>query len=175
MFPNYESGKGEYAFYCWLSEIPNWVRRVSDQVTNQKFQKSNIILEGFRHPIFMNPFENGKKHHNKSFWKIIGTLIMIKPNCKILPPPPKVTGSVQIGWANRVKHFAIFLLFFGSDFPLHAVHFLTLVLCQRDEKPNWVISSKSTNFRALHRGRPFFVISFMVLLMMREVLQTLNI
>ena len=104
----------------------------------------------------MNPFENGKKHHNKSFWKIIGTLIMIKPNCKILPPPPKVTGSVQIGWANRVKHFAIFLLFFGSDFPLHAVHFLTLVLCQRDEKPNWVISSKSTNFRALQRGRPFF-------------------
>ena len=44
-----------------VSETPNWVRHVSDQVTNQKYQKSNIIFEGFRHPIFMNPFENGKK------------------------------------------------------------------------------------------------------------------
>ena len=42
-------------------EIPNCIRCISDQVTNQKFQKSNIIFEGFRHPIFMNPFENGKK------------------------------------------------------------------------------------------------------------------
>ena len=35
----------------------NWVKRLS---TNQKIKKSNIILEGSRHPKFINPFEYGQ-------------------------------------------------------------------------------------------------------------------
>ena len=40
----------------------------------QKNQLSNIILEGSRHPNFMNRFEYGKSFHKKSFPKRIGTL-----------------------------------------------------------------------------------------------------
>ena len=65
------------------SEIPKlhkaltyWVKRLS---TIKKFQKSNIILEGSRHPNFMNPFEYGKTLHNKSFTKRIGTLTPPNP------------------------------------------------------------------------------------------------
>ena len=43
--------------------------------------KSNIILEGSRHPNFMNLFEYGKLFHNKSFPKRIETLT---------PPNPKI-------------------------------------------------------------------------------------
>ena len=35
------------------------------------WSKSNIILEGSRHPNFMNPFENGTSSHYKSFPKRI--------------------------------------------------------------------------------------------------------
>ena len=55
------------------SEIPKlhkaltyWVKRLS---TIKKFQKSNIILEGSRHPNFVNTFDSGKSFHNKSIPK----------------------------------------------------------------------------------------------------------
>ena len=75
-FFNYEFGKGQKAFYPMkLSRFgekikfvrntkisyggtpKNWVKRLS---TNQKIKKSNIILEGSRHPKFINPFEYGQ-------------------------------------------------------------------------------------------------------------------
>ena len=66
-----------------LSEIPKlhkaltyWVKRLS---TIKNFQKSNIFLEGSRHPKFMNHFEYGESFHKKSFPKRIGTLTPFNP------------------------------------------------------------------------------------------------
>ena len=55
--------------------------RVKCLFEEQKFQKSNIFLEGSGHPNFMNPFEYGKSFLGKSFPKKIGTLT---------PPNPKI-------------------------------------------------------------------------------------
>ena len=72
-FPDYEFGEGQYAFYpIKLSSFAeknkvhqkcqNFIRedpyKLSQTPLDQKnFQKSNIILEGFRYPNFMNPYE----------------------------------------------------------------------------------------------------------------------
>ena len=61
------------------------------RIDEQKFQKSNIFLEGSGHQNFMNPFVYGKSFLGKSFSKKIGTLT--PPNPKIfkgghnVPPP----------------------------------------------------------------------------------------
>ena len=76
ILPNYEFGKGQYAFYTMISShfeeknkvhqkyqnfirrtLTNWVKCLS---TNKNIQKSNIIFEGSRHPKFMNPFKYGE-------------------------------------------------------------------------------------------------------------------
>ena len=83
LLPNYESGKGHYAFYpknCqkYQNFVTNQVNRLP---TDKTHQKPDIISEGFGHPHFMNPFEYGKSFYNKSFTKRIG--IQIPPNPKI--------------------------------------------------------------------------------------------
>ena len=57
------------------------MNRVKCLFDEQKFQKSNIFLEGSGHPKFMNPFEYDKSLLGKSFPKGIGTLT---------PPNPKI-------------------------------------------------------------------------------------
>ena len=58
--------------------LTNRVKRLFGE---QKFQKSNIFLEGSGHQNFMNPFVYGKSFLGKSFSKKIGTLT---------PPNPKI-------------------------------------------------------------------------------------
>ena len=88
-FPNYKSGKGQYVFYPVKLSIfaeknevrqkyQNFIRgaltnRVKRLSADKNFQKSNIILEGSRHPHFMNPLEY------KLFPKRFGTLTQTKP------------------------------------------------------------------------------------------------
>ena len=48
-------------------------------LTNKTFQKSNIILEGSKHPNLYH-FEYGKSFHNKLFPKRMGTLTPPNPN-----------------------------------------------------------------------------------------------
>ena len=104
-FPNYKFGKGQYTFYpiklarfgekkYSASEIlkihkggPLQTGLHSSWPT-KKIEKSNIILEGSRHPTLMNPFEYGKSFHNKLFPKRIGTLT---------PPNPKILGGGEGG------------------------------------------------------------------------------
>ena len=57
--------------YRWSGAPTICVKRLFDEI---KFQKSNIFLEGSRHPNFMNPFEYGTSFYNKSFPKRIGKL-----------------------------------------------------------------------------------------------------
>ena len=64
--------------YRWSGAPTICVKRLFDEI---KFQKSNIFLEGSRHPNFMNPFEYGKSCPGKSFATRIGTLT--PPNQKI--------------------------------------------------------------------------------------------
>ena len=96
-FPNYEFGKGQYAFYpiksrfsekknnvpqntkiSWGGPLTTWVKRLSSY---KIFQKSNIIFEGSRHPNLLNHSKYDKSFHNKSFPKRIET-----PT----PPNPKI-------------------------------------------------------------------------------------
>ena len=66
----------------------NWVKFSFD---HQKNQKSNIILEGSRHPNFKNPFECGKLFHYKSFPIRLGTPTPLNPKIfrggTTCPPP----------------------------------------------------------------------------------------
>ena len=83
--PNNKFGKGLFAFYpvklshfteknkvCQKYQnlirgaLTNGVKHLS---INKIFQNSNIVLEGSRHPNFMNTFEYGKSFHNESFPK----------------------------------------------------------------------------------------------------------
>ena len=71
-FPNYEYGKGQYAFTpknylvspkkLSVSKIPDFIRGDNYKTPRdqQKNQKTNIIFENSRHPNFMNPFEYGQ-------------------------------------------------------------------------------------------------------------------
>ena len=61
--------------------LTNWVKCL---LTHKIFQKSNIILEGYKHPNFIFPYEYGKSYHNKLFPKRIGSLT---------PPNPKIFGG----------------------------------------------------------------------------------
>ena len=71
-------GGGGHIFYpvklsCFaekksLSEIPK-IHKVKCLFDEQKFQKSNIFLEGSGHQNFMNPFVYGKSFLGKSFSK----------------------------------------------------------------------------------------------------------
>ena len=76
---DFEFWKGQYPYYPmkWSrfaekkksSEIQKFYKGQTPP-DQQKVQKSNIILKGFRYPNFLNPFEYGKLFHDKSFPKI---------------------------------------------------------------------------------------------------------
>ena len=109
--------------------LTNWVKCLS---TNKKFQKSNIILEGFRHPNFMNPFEYGQSFIGQSFPKRFGTNPtqpqdiqgghnVPSVGLQICSNRPVLIGLSKTSWIQRIDEVftrhGIFQMFYTSEIP----------------------------------------------------------